>query len=296
VWSTRREVEKPAVAAALCSTPEAIVSPLSATVQPYTPDVHSFEASLPTEGHTSAGGILSAGQDSYGSGLPGPAFDINDFMGGITTELQLSLHRHETLTTGASAVNHQPGASLLVELASQTNGANDNYWTARQHFSDTASHAVGFNENCTLLASVSSNPPSLSLPTIAGQDELTVAVPSKAIYEEQLLQYFSHVSAPPIIFAPFDMEWKFVRPAILALARESQMLMNAVFCYADIHKSRLEGKTWTAAPAYYRLASAEVQSSVLMEDNISDRALETVFATTFLLMVSEVCYPYFLSL
>lgn len=109
---------------------------------------------------------------------------------------------------------------------------------------------------------------------------------SKAVYEEQLLQHFQLVGAPPIIFAPFDVEWKFVRPAMLALARESNALMNAVYCYADVHKSRLEGRRWTAAPSYYRLASADVQSS-LMED-IGGRALEKVFATVFLLMLSEV--------
>ncbi|KAL1966866.1 hypothetical protein VTN77DRAFT_3831 [Rasamsonia byssochlamydoides] len=238
---------------------------------PYSPDATFFETVLRAEGHSAAEGIFPAITNGY-SELPAEtAFDINNFIGGITSELQqrqkglnLNLH-HETLTA-----NDEPAASLLVELAA-TNGASSNGDDGTRQDMNLTLHCVDFNDH-TFGVNDSSSPS-------AGPDQ------SMVVYEEQLLQHFLLVGAPPVIYAPFDMEWKFVRPAMLALARESHALMNAVCCYADVHKSRMEGRRWTAAPAYYRLASAEVQSS-LMED-VGDRALEKVFATVFLLMLAE---------
>lgn len=277
---TRQRVEKKRAS---------VAAPAASAAAPlYSPDATTFfETVLRPEEHSSAAaaeeGILPATLDaipnSYGSGIPGEStpFDINDFIGGITSELQQrqqGLHNETLLAT----THDEPAASLLVELAATNGGTNSNSSSGssdgtQQQQDDTLDRTFGINSPSSV---VSTGPESIGM------------VLSKTVYEEQLLQHFQLVGAPPVIFAPFDVEWRFVRPAMLALARESTALMNAVCCYADVHKSRLEGRRWTAAPSYYRLASADVQAS-LMEEDIGGRALEKVFATVFLLMLSEVC-------
>lgn len=78
-----------------------------------------------------------------------------------------------------------------------------------------------------------------------------------------------------------------MRPAVLAQARDFSPLLNALYCYSDINQAMLEGKKWRWAPTYYRVASSEIQASLLGE--VTERTLIKVFAAVFFLMLSEVC-------
>lgn len=109
----------------------------------------------------------------------------------------------------------------------------------------------------------------------------------RATYEEQLSMHFLDSEPPPTIFGPVCLEWKYVKPAMVSLSRDFRPLLNAIYCYSDIHKSMIDGKRWKLAPTYYRLASAEIQSCIL--GDVAESTLKKVFTTVFLLMLSEVC-------
>ena len=110
---------------------------------------------------------------------------------------------------------------------------------------------------------------------------------AQATYEEQLLVHFARIKAPPTIFGPVDVEWTYVRPVLLAQSLEFTPLLNAIYCYADVHKAMVEGTRWKLAPTYYRLASSEIQERIL--GDVNEWTLKRVFTAVFLLMLSEVC-------
>lgn len=192
---------------------------------------------------------------------------MGDFIGGITSELQRKQHG---LSIGQT-YNHTSPASLspfpFADEDAQTNGRRS-----------TLSPDDTLNSSRSPVVAVSS--------TEADRPILDIWSASKASYEEQLLQHFLVIESPPAIFAPLDVEWKFVKQPLLALAREFDPLMQAIYCFADVHKSKNEGRAWKSAPFYYRLASAEIQSRII--DDVTDSILKKVFAAVFLLMFAEV--------
>lgn len=217
---------------------------------------------------------LDNGAGSYGQDFAGGPFDMLGFIGEITSELQ---RKHTDLTIGMS------GDAGTTSPSTMLNGV-DGLALNNERQMDFGSGTPPMGLDATSIAHggrVKSETPSCS-----GWSE------TKETYEEQLLVHFQSVEPPPTIFAPVNLEWKYVRPAILAQSRDFSPLLNAIYCFSDIHKSIAEQKPWNLAPTYHRIASAEVQSCTLGE--MSDDTLKKVYSTLFLLMLSEVCiHPWY---
>jgi hypothetical protein len=188
------------------------------------------------------------------------------FMGGITSELE---QKHLDLTTGlAAAFTASPAQSLPGVMS-----LDETQFDRRTPLSpDMPSLLVDG-------VSVGSS----DAPTTCG----SWSDSGGSSYEEQLMQYFLGIGPPAAIFAPVNMEWKYVRPALAAHARDFSPLQNALFCYADVHQAMAEGKRWRWAPTYYRVAAAEIQAC--LHGEVTESTLVKVFGAIFLLMISEVC-------
>ncbi|KAJ5620210.1 hypothetical protein N7510_004194 [Penicillium lagena] len=204
--------------------------------------------------------------ESYPPDLGGP-FDMLGFMGGITSELE---QKHLDLTSGpAAAFTASPTPqSLPASNASNRNGEERSFTADRR-------------------TPLSPDAPSSLIDSMGSASDTrgSWSDPGTASYEDQLLQHFLTIDPPASIFGPVEMEWKYVRPAILAHARGFSPLINAVYCYSDIHRAMLEGKQWHWAPTYYRVASSEIQACLLGE--VAESTLIKIFAAVFLLMLSE---------
>ncbi|CAG7919425.1 unnamed protein product [Penicillium olsonii] len=204
------------------------------------------------------------------SAIPAPAlrqlpgvypseFDMLGFMGGITSELE---QKHLDLTGLAATFTASP-QSLPAGI-----GLDETHFDRRTPLSPDA--------------------PSLMDGSIGSSDLATTrgswSDPGTS-YEDQLLQHFMGVGAPAALFAPVNMEWEYVRPALLAHARDFSPLQNALYCYADVHKAMMEGKRWRWAPTYHRVSGAEIQAC--LHGEVAESMLVKVFGAVFLLMISE---------
>jgi hypothetical protein len=195
-----------------------------------------------------------------GADFPGP-FDMLGFIGQITSDLQ---QKHSDLTNGASEFA-SPNSSITL------NGVDS--------FVPSTEPQVNV-EPAALLPGDLPCYPDLDRPAGGAWSEMRVT------YEEQLSMHFLGSEPPPTIFGPVGLQWKYVKPAMLALSRDFSPLLNAIYCYSDIHRSMLDGKRWKLAPMYYRFASSEIQSCIL--GDVAEPTLKRVFTTVFLLMLSEV--------
>ncbi|KAF3384356.1 hypothetical protein F1880_002525 [Penicillium rolfsii] len=211
---------------------------------------------------------LATGPNSYPPDL-GDSFDMLGFMGDITSELE---QKHLDLTSGLAAfTNSQTPPSLAAGTTVSTEEG--------QLLGERRS-PLSRDGSSSLVDGVSAGSASDAAPSRGSWPD-----PGSTTYEEQLIQHFLAIDPPAAIFGPVSMEWKYVRPSILAHARDFGPLLNALYCYADIHKAMMEGKRWRWAPTYYRVASSEVQACLQRE--VTDATLVKVFATVFLLMLSE---------
>ncbi|CAI7585243.1 unnamed protein product [Penicillium glandicola] len=243
-------------------------SSAAATTASRSPDINFFSTVLRTDGQhtipapTTTPRQLPTDQDSYPS-----EFDMLGFMGGITSELE---QKHLDLTTGlAPAFTASPAAQSVP--ATLTPGA-DEADSRIPLTPDTSSPVI----DGTSISSGSDVPNTRRSLSDAGS-------PS---YEDQLLQHFLTIDPPATLFAPINIEWKYVRPALLAHARDSSPLLNALYCYADVHKARMQGKRWRWAPTFYRASSSEIQACIHGE--VAESTLINVFGAVFLLMISEI--------
>lgn len=196
------------------------------------------------------------------------------FMGGITSELE---QKHLDLTSGLAAfTTSQTPQSLAAGIAGATSEEGQLVGERRSPLSPDGS---------------SSLVDGVSIGSASASDAATTrgswSDPGSTTYEEQLIQHFLAIDPPAAIFGPVNMEWRYVRPSILAHARDFGPLLNALYCYSDIHKAMMEGKRWRWAPTYYRVASSEIQAC--LQADVTDAILVKVFATVFFLMLSEVC-------
>lgn len=194
------------------------------------------------------------------------------FMGGITSELE---QKHLDLTTGSLMTFTASPASQSLP-ATLTPGVDEGNFSADRR------------------APLTPDTPSASIDrtsTGSGSEGSTtwrsLSDAGGTSYEDQLLQHFLTIDPPAAFFAPINIEWKYMRPALLAHARDSSPLLNAVYCYADVHKAMMEGKRWRWAPAFYRVSSSEIQACIHGE--VTDSTLIKVLGAVFLLMLSEVC-------
>lgn len=194
---------------------------------------------------------IGTGRTHNGSELTGP-FDMLGFIGGITSEL----------------------GQKQMDL---TNRISD-------FIGPTTSPAMDDNMNGTVSKQQT---PGISPPIQATSENGPEAAAElqrepQAVYEEQLLL---GIETPPTIFGPVIVEWKYVWPALLTQSLDFNPLVNAIYCYADVHKAMMEGKRWKLAPTYYRQASSEIQECIL--GDVEEATLKKVFSAVFLLMLSE---------
>ncbi|RMJ24778.1 C6 finger domain protein [Aspergillus sp. HF37] len=201
-----------------------------------------------------------------GADFPGGPFDMLGFIGEITSELQ---QKHSDLTNGASEF-----ASLNSSIT--LSGVHS--------FVPSAGPQINVEPAAPLPGDVVPGHPDSDRPAGGAWSEM------RATYEEQLSMHFLGSEPPPTIFGPVGLQWKYVKPAMLALSRDFSPLLNAIYCYSDIHKSMLDGKRWKLASMYYRFASSEIESCIL--GDVAESTLKRVFTTVFLLMLSELlCSP-----
>lgn len=235
---------------------------------PHRPDPTFFNTVLRSEPQQQVVGnplrSLDNGAAAYPPELPDGPFDMLGFIGEITSELQ---QKHSDLTNGVSQFTG-------LEPMNAVNG-----------FALSADRQV-FPPGTSGIATASRSEGAESISPTSS----SVWLDTRATYEEQLLVHFLGCEPPPTIFGPVNMEWKHVKPAILAQSREFSPLVNAIYCFSDVHKSMLDGSRWKLAPNYHRLASEEVQSCIL--GDVSEDVLKRVFTTIFLLMLSEVCFGF----
>ncbi|KAJ5932447.1 hypothetical protein N7516_006936 [Penicillium verrucosum] len=236
------------------------------------PDINFFSTVLRADGHhtipapTNLLRQLPTDTESYPS-----EFDMLGFMGGITSELE---QKHLDLTTGSLMTFTASPASQSLPAA-LTPGVDEGNFSADRR------------------APLTPDTPSASIDrtsTGSGSEGSTtwrsLSDAGGTSYEDQLLQHFLTIDPPAAFFAPINIEWKYMRPALLAHARDSSPLLNAVYCYADVHKAMMEGKRWRWAPAFYRVSSSEIQACIHGE--VTDSTLIKVLGAVFLLMLSEI--------
>ncbi|KAJ5160115.1 uncharacterized protein N7482_007119 [Penicillium canariense] len=255
--------------------PTAAVSVVVAASQ-RSPDVNFFNTVLRSDGQhrtiaapTTPMQRLPTDPESYPPELGGP-FDMLGFMGGITSELE---RKHLDLTSGLAAFTTGP------TLQSSSAGIAGNVSEEGQILGERRS-PLSPDGSSSLVDGISIGSASDAATTRGSWPD-----PGGTTYEEQLLHHFLVIDPPAALFGPVTMEWKYVRPSILAHARDFSPLLNALYCYSDVHQAVMEGKRWRWAPTYYRVASSEIQACLL--GDVAEPTLVKVFATVFFLMLSE---------
>lgn len=197
------------------------------------------------------------------------------FMGGVTSDLE---QKHLDLTTGLSmAFAASPALQSLP--ATLLPGMDEGYFSADRQIPFTPDTSPSLVDRTSIDSAA-------DVPTTRG----SLSDVNGTSYEDQLLQHFLTIDPPAALFAPVNIEWKYTRPALLAHARDSSPLLNALYCYSDVHKAMMEGKKWRWAPTFYRLSSSEIQACIHGE--VTESTLIKVFGAVFLLMISEVCSPW----
>lgn len=211
--------------------------------------------------------------DSYSPDFSA-GFDVHEFIGGITLELE------------------QKQQGLSDEPLNQSTLSNPLAFPSEVFGSGSESYTSSTANVPSLVSDTrrDSSPSPVNTSPCAESINRPIEIWSleKSEYEDHLVQHFQSIDSLPTIFVPMDIEWKFAKPAILALAREFNPLMNAIYCFSEVHKSRKDERAWRWAPSYYTFTSAEIQSHIL--DDTDDSTLRKVFAAVFLLMLSEVLF------
>lgn len=245
----------------------------ASNVSQRSPDLNFFNTVLRSDDHHRTIPAMAAPTDiePYPAAQLGGPFDMLGFMGGITSELE---QKHLDLTSGLEAFTGSPSQAMTAEFA--MNGAEEGQFETEQRSSFSPDGS-----------SPSTDGVSIGDVSDAAMTRRSWSDPGTTSYEDQLLQHFLSIDPPAVIFGPINMEWKYVRPSVLDHARDFSPLLNAIYCYSDVHKAVTEGKQWRWAPTYFRVASSEIHASLL--GDVSEATLLKVFAAVFFLMLSEVC-------
>lgn len=248
----------------------------AADVSQRSPDLNFFSTVLRSDDHhRPIPAIAAPMRPSSTDAEPHPPpfegpFDMLGFMGGITSELE---QKHIDLTSGLTRFTNSPSQTMPADLA--VNGAGEGHF-GNEHRSPFSADSSSSLVDGASIADISE-----------ANTRRSWSDPGNASYEDQLLQHFLTIDPPAVIFGPINMEWKYVRPSVMEHSREFSPLLNALYCYSDVHKAVTEGKKWRWAPTYYRVASSEIHACLLGE--VSETNLTKIFAAVFFLMLSEVC-------
>lgn len=247
----------------------------AATASQRSPDLNFFNTVLRSEEHhrglaASASPIrrIPPETESYPPDLGGH-FDMIGFMGGITSDLE---QKHLDLTSELTAFDNGPTPqSLQAGVAANSTEEAPLVEEGRSTMSPDASSSLADGMS---IGSASDG-------VINRNGEF-----DPGTWEEQLTRHYMTIPPPATIFGPVNMEWKYVQSSLLAQAQDSGPLINALWCYTDVHKARSKGKQFMWAPTYYRLASSKLQGCLL--GDLSDSTLVKIFGAVFFLMLSEV--------
>jgi len=248
----------------------------AADVSQRSPDLNFFSTVLRSDDHHRPIPAISAPMrpsstdaEPHHPHFEGP-FDMLGFMGGITSELE---QKHIDLTSGLTGFTNSPSQTMPADLA--VNGAGGGHF-GNEHRSPFSADSSSSLADGASIADMSE-----------ANTRRSWSDPGNASYEDQLLQHFLTIDPPAVIFGPINMEWKYVRPSVMEHSRDFSPLLNALYCYSDVHKAVTEGKQWRWAPTYYRVANSEIHACLLGE--VNDTNLTKIFAAVFFLMLSEVC-------
>lgn len=259
--------------------PTPVMGPASATMSveaaddmQRSPDLNFFNTVLRSDEHhraltASASPIRRLPTETSFPPELGSHFDMIGFIGGITSDLE---QKHLDLTSELAADKSPMPQSLQAGVAANS------------------TEASLINEGCSTTSpdATSSLADGMSIGS-ASDGVVNRGSESKlGTWEEQLTRHYLSIPPPATIFGPINMEWKYVQSSILAQAQDFGPLMNALWCYTDVHKGRSKSKRWIWAPTYYRLASSQMQACLL--GDVSDPTLVKVFGAVFFLMLSEV--------
>lgn len=274
--TTTQTAPQPASSPVLSSASAAAAITNGADTAQRSPDINFFSTVLRSDDHHRTIPAPSAPirrlpteSEPYVPDLGG-SFDMLSFMGGIASDLE---QKHVDLTSGVATFSTSSTPQSLPASAAIANVEEGQLGGANQiPFSpDGTSSAVD--------GSVGSG-------SDAATTRASISDSGHVSYEDQLLQHFLAIDPPPGIFAPVKIEWKYVVPTALNYARGFSPLLNALYCYSDIHKAVKEGKRWRWAPTYHQVSSSEIQKYLLRD--LSEPTLIKIFATVFFLMLSEV--------
>lgn len=108
--------------------------------------------------------------------------------------------------------------------------------------------------------------------------------------EQALVNHFVRSANPVAVILPTHSEWTSASRTLLAMASESDFLLDAIYSLSSLHlfATRTED-CFEEAFGYYRKSSREV-NIMLDQGHISDRQLKQAFATVFLLTHVEVSW------
>ncbi|KAF7589186.1 hypothetical protein BBP40_004674 [Aspergillus hancockii] len=199
-----------------------------------------------------------------------PGFDMLGFIGELTSDLE---QKHLDLTNGVPGF---PVGGEAVSLVAAGDG-------------EVAEEVERQPDWGAGVSSVGSPPD----PSECLSDEMEPGMPvdwggwseTRGVYEEQLLACFEEIDSLPTIFGCIRLEWNYVRGVIVSHSRDTSCLLNALYCYSDVHKAMREGKRWRLAPVYHQRASSEIQSCLL--EDVDELLSKRIFTSVFLLMLSE---------
>ncbi|KAL4816939.1 hypothetical protein BDW67DRAFT_40380 [Aspergillus spinulosporus] len=191
-------------------------------------------------------------------------FDMLGFIGEITSDFQ---QKHHDLTNGETIVT--PSAAMQ-----EIDGGHP--YDQRQIVWDSGDVEAGS--------------PRIGVVPDPTSPQRAIGI---GVWEEQLLQHFRKSEEPPTIFAPVDLEWKYVRESILAESNRNapgcRAILLAVYCYSDMHLAWVDRTQPKIGPSYHAQASSEIQACLLGDPN--GVLLKRVLMSVLLLMLAELISP-----
>ncbi|PYH43800.1 Zn(II)2Cys6 transcription factor [Aspergillus saccharolyticus JOP 1030-1] len=185
------------------------------------------------------------------------SLDILSFIGEITSDFH---QKHLDLTAhGLTGLSAGPEYVSAVTQSVRQNG-----------------QTMGWATN----ADISSAPGDSAKPA-----EIEALDDKQTSYEARLFTHFVTSDPPPAIFGSIGLDWKYVQAHIVRQSRSCRAVLLGIYCYSEVHQTRVEGKTSKRKSKYHRLACSQMQSCLV--GVVDQPVLKQVFTTVLLLMFAE---------